>query len=430
MKKLILFILIILLINKLLYSQDCELVRKIINKLASPEMFGRGYTNNGDKLAASFIRLQFDSLGLPPLTENYYQHFSFPINNFDGEISVTIDGKKLVPGYDYMVAGFSPSTKGSFPLVLLDKKTITNPNKLFKFSKQDKKDVFVAYSRNDFAGIKDKKQKALADSLRKIIVNSVKGVVILKDEKVSWSASGSKKVGTHPEIEIEKSKFPAKAQTISLQIENHYVENYISQNVLAYLPGTVQPDTFIVFCAHYDHLGQMGQKVYFPGANDNASGTAMVIDLARYFSQPWNRPAYSLAFMAFSGEEAGLLGSKFYCENPIFPLKNIKLVVNLDMVGTGSEGIGVANGKVYSLVWEKLNALNKEKNYLNAVFQRGESQGSDHYYFHKNNIPSIFIYTQGKEFTEYHNLYDVPDKLPLTEYADLFRLLTTYITSL
>jgi hypothetical protein len=64
------------------------------------------------------------------------------------------------------------------------------------------------------------------------------------------------------------------------------------------------------------------------------------------------------------------------------------------------------------------------------VFQRGESQGSDHYYFHKNNIPSIFIYTQGKEFTEYHNLYDVPDKLPLTEYADLFRLLTTYITSL
>src|SRR4030095_9120627 len=108
-------------------------------------------------------------------------------------------------------------------------------------------------------------------------------------------------------------------------------------NVLGMVPGTLYPDSFIVFTAHYDHLGRMGKKALFPGANDNASGSAMIIDLARYYAQPANRPKCSLLFIAFAGEEAGLIGSRYYTENPILPLEQIKFLINLDLMGNGEE---------------------------------------------------------------------------------------------
>ncbi|NJO68366.1 MAG: M28 family peptidase [Bacteroidetes bacterium] len=91
-----------------------------------------------------------------------------------------------------------------------------------------------------------------------------------------------------------------------------------ARNVIGYLPG--ETDTFIVFTAHYDHLGYMGRNTMFPGANDNASGTSMVLDLIRELSEKKNH-RYSYAFMLFSGEEAGLLGSTHYVQHPYFPLK-------------------------------------------------------------------------------------------------------------
>ncbi len=88
--------------------------------------------------------------------------------------------------------------------------------------------------------------------------------------------------------------------------------------MIATIKGTAIPDSFLVFSAHYDHLGQMGKDIYFPGANDNASGTSMLLNLAKYYSQ--NRPKYSVLFIAFGGEEAGLIGSEYYVKNPLVPL--------------------------------------------------------------------------------------------------------------
>ena len=90
-----------------------------------------------------------------------------------------------------------------------------------------------------------------------------------------------------------------------------------------------------MFSAHYDHLGMMGTTAIMNGANDNASGTAMMLTLMEYYSK--NKPEYSLLFIAFGGEEAGLIGSKFYVENPTVPLKKIKSLLlfwqiqNLDL---------------------------------------------------------------------------------------------------
>jgi Zn-dependent M28 family amino/carboxypeptidase len=173
----------------------------------------------------------------------------------------------------------------------------------------------------------------------------------------------------------------------------------------------------------------MGTDAYFPGANDNASGTAMLLNLAKYYSKPENKPDYSIAFMSFSAEEVGLLGSKYYSENPLFPLKNIKFLINLDMVGTGSEGIKIVNSTVFKTEYDKLVKINEEKKYLKTISKRGEAANSDHYYFYKNGVRSFFIYTLGKEYKEYHNINDKPP-LPLTEYEDLFRLLRNFVKDL
>jgi aminopeptidase YwaD len=170
----------------------------------------------------------------------------------------------------------------------------------------------------------------------------------------------------------------------------------------------------------------MGRKVYFPGANENASGTAMVMDLARHYSLPENRPAYSMVFMAFSGEEAGLLGSTYNAEHPLFPLAKIAFLVNLDMVGTGDEGITVVNATAFQSDFDDLETINDEKDYLPDVAPRGESCNSDHCPFYKKGVPSFFIYTRSKIYNEYHSVKDRAEDLPLNGYNGLFRLLVDF----
>ena len=182
-----------------------------------------------------------------------------------------------------------------------------------------------------------------------------------------------------------------------------------------------------MFTAHYDHLGAIGQEHYFPGANDNASGTATVMDLARYFAKKENQPKYSIAFMLFTGEEAGLLGSFYYAENPYFPLENIKLVVNLDMVGSGSKGITLVNSSKHTAVYEKFVAINDGSQYLPEIRKRGPSANSDHHPFDEKGVPAIFIYSMGKETPYYHNHLDNATDFPFTKYNELFQLLVKVV---
>jgi Zn-dependent M28 family amino/carboxypeptidase len=92
------------------------------------------------------------------------------------------------------------------------------------------------------------------------------------------------------------------------------------------VPGTLHPDSFVVFTAHYDHLGLMGRHNFFPGANDNASGVALLISLADYFQH--HPQPYSVVFLAFSGEEAGLLGSGYFADHPPIKLSSVRFLIN------------------------------------------------------------------------------------------------------
>ncbi len=204
------------------------------------------------------------------------------------------------------------------------------------------------------------------------------------------------------------------------------IENIQTDNIYAFIPGTMYPDSFIVFSAHYDHLGNIDTTI-FPGANDNASGVAVLLDLMKYYKQHPLR--YSVAFYFFTGEEIGLMGSKYYVEHPLFDLKRIKCLINLDLMGGGSEGIMVVNGKVFEEDFERLKKLNTEKGYHLSIQSRGKAQNSDHYWFTESGVKSFFIYTLG-DITAYHDVFDVPGQLKFSHYEKLFDLLNDWLKSI
>ena len=171
----------------------------------------------------------------------------------------------------------------------------------------------------------------------------------------------------------------------------------------------------------------MGHQVYFPGANDNASGTAMILNLAQYYSR--HPPRKTIVFMAFGAEEAGIIGSQFFVEHPLFNLSQINFVFNMDIMGTGEEGATIVNGSVLPNQFHTLQTINAKNNYLTAIKKRGKSSNSDHYWFTEKGIPAFFMYTLGG-IKAYHDVNDISKTLPLNEFEDCFRLIRDFVDTL
>jgi hypothetical protein len=403
-------------------AQDIDYARNVINDLCAPEMHGRGYVNNGDEAAAHYLRNQLEKMGITAFDFNYYQDFKMTVNTFPEAMEVEVDGNKLKPGIDFIVSPDSRSVSGEYDIIYLDKSVIGNPNKMDEFEKTNKKGKVVVMDSTGF----NKVQKEYFVAVEQ---NPFEATVIIKliPEKLTWGVSQN--VSSFVTLEILKGMFPVNAKKITLNIINKFIPKYGSQNILGFIEGKTKPDSSIVFSAHYDHLGMMGSEIMFPGANDNASGTAMLLNLAHYYAKPENKPDYTIVFIFFGAEEAGLVGSKFYTDNPVFPLEEIKFLINIDLAGTGDEGITVVNGSVFEKEFNKLKELNDAKKYLAQVKVRGKAANSDHYYFTEKGVPAFFIYTMGG-IKAYHDVYDKPETLPLTEFQDLFRLLTDFVKSL
>jgi aminopeptidase YwaD len=400
-------------------AQDIDYARNVINDLCAPEMHGRGYVNGGDEAAAHYLRNQLEKMGVTAFDFNYYQDFKMSVNSFPEAMEVEVDGKKLQPGIDFLVSSDAPSVSGDYDIIYLNKSVIGNPNKMDEFEKANKKGKAVLLDSTGF----NKVQKEYFLNAEK---NPFEAEVVIKllTEKLTWGVSQN--VASFATLEILKGVFPADARKIKLNITNKFLPKYGSQNILGFIEGKTKPDSSIVFSAHYDHLGMMGSETMFPGANDNASGTSMLLNLAQHYAKPENKPDYTIVFIFFGAEEAGLVGSKFYTENPVFPLEEIKLLINIDLAGTGDEGITVVNGSVFEKEFNKLKELNEAKKYLAQVKVRGKAANSDHYYFTEKGVPAFFIYTMGG-IKAYHDVYDKPETLPLTEFQDLFRLLTDFV---
>ncbi len=396
-------------------GQDTAYARYLLGRLTSESMHGRGYVKNGGLKAAKFIAGEFRASGLKAFTKDYFQPFTMPVNTFPGRISLSLDGKELKPGTEFLIAASSPAVNGTFELVWMKSDTLPEG-----FDRQTLKSKFVVIKGGD---------------IRKLSLENPFGsagiiIPVKPGDNLWWHLSNSSKVQEHTLLVVRDNELTPDSKQITLKARNKFVPQFKNQNVVAYLEGSVRPDSFLVFTAHYDHLGMMGRDVYFPGANDNGSGTAMLLDLARYYSRAGNTQRYSLVFIACAAEETGLQGSNYFAEHPLIPLDKIRFLVNLDMVGTGSEGITVVNATLYEKEFKMLQAINGDKHYLADVASRGESCNSDHCPFFKKGVPAVFIYTRGKEYQEYHNVKDLAKDLPLTAYCGLFLLLTDFYSQL
>lgn len=405
--------------------------KKIIDSLTSESMHGRGYVNNGDNRAAEFIKREYESFGLQPFNDNYFQSFTFPVNTFPNEISFNCSFKnkcktsvfKGIAGQNFLVSPNAPSINTSFTTIVFDSTYTTSEKKFESFRKKIKsKNVFVIV---DDRGISDKTK---LNYFKKVKEGYFGTHVIELVKKLTWSVSQKVAQYIRIQVPVDSFSFNAKGKG-NIVIENKYIPEHHTQNVIGYIKGTEQPDSFIVFSAHYDHLGQMGKNAYFPGANDNASGCAMLLNLVNYYSMPQNKPKYSIAFMAFAGEEAGLLGSSYYTEQPLFPLKNIKFLMNMDMLGTGEDGITIVNGSVFQKEFDYIVSMNEQKEYVKEIKIRGKAANSDHYNFSEKGVKAFFIYTMGG-IKAYHDIYDRAKTLPLTAFDDLYFLIIDFASAL
>ncbi len=181
-----------------------------------------------------------------------------------------------------------------------------------------------------------------------------------------------------------------------------------ASNVLAWWPGS-DPEPSketIVLGAHHDHFGTQGGLV-FPGADDNASGTAVLLEIARAFSTTGIRPKHSLLFLSFAGEEQGFLGSQHYVANPSIPLKTVKAMVNVDHAGVGNGKITVGLSKIEKAVAQ---AAAEQAAMGDTLELFGLFPGGDHVPFAEAGIPTAAIVTSGPH-PDFHQPTDRPEKL-------------------
>lgn len=194
------------------------------------------------------------------------------------------------------------------------------------------------------------------------------------------------------------------------------------QNIIGWIKGTRLPEKYIVISAHYDHLGIIENKTYY-GASDNASGTACILAMAKYFKQ--HPLSYSIIFAAFDGEETGLEGSSYFVNHlpSSLPLSAIKLNLNIDMIARNDSNEIFACGLYQN---PSLSYAVKEiQNKTNSKILMGHDTGgdhydwtnqSDHYAFYKKNIP--FLYFGVEDHIDYHQPTDTYEKINLKTYIE------------
>ncbi|GAB2964141.1 hypothetical protein GCM10027048_36860 [Hymenobacter coalescens] len=403
-------------------AQDMARVRQTVTYLASPRLHGRGYVQQGERKAAAYLQDRFRALGLQPLTPGFFQGFTFDVNTFPNRLDLRIGRQRLRPGPDFIAEPGSGAGHFTGQPVYLDSLIFTDEAAGRRFLAKPLQGHVLVLRQRDAERL-----RTLPSMFAQHVATAPVRITLVPGK---LTASLAAQQAGQVQLQVLAHRWPTEALgRVSVRVDAQLRQAYPTQNVVGFLPGTAQPDSFLVFSAHYDHLGRMGRRAYFPGANDNASGTALLLELAAHYAEPANRPRYSVAFLAFGAEEAGLIGSRYFVGQPLVPLDRIRFLFNLDLEGTGQDGATVVNGKVHELEYRQLERLNAQGRYLPGLAPRGRAAISDHYPFSEAGVPAFFLYLRGTP-AHYHDVHDKAAMLPLTGFPGLFKLLLAYCAEL
>lgn len=446
---------------------------KFVEKLVSEEFTGRLSGTEGAEKSAEWIANVFQMYGLTPGgtkdKESYFQPFNVPLFEVQNPTSLSILSEQkeepLTYNKDFTVMPFSGSGSIKAPVVFAGY-GISNPSQNYDdYAKINVKDQIVIIVRKApiFSSFSDSHQ-SFTNKIKVAREKGAKGILFvdMPDEKNPYPMNmkpvyahssedlpiffispllidkllASVSTDFHSVIyQIEHEQKPASMVlnltlnmicTVSKSIEE-------TSNVIGYLPARSETPDSILITAHYDHLGldHINGSLY-AGANDNASGTGTMMEIARALTQQCFTLDLNIVFIAFSGEEEGLIGSFHYVRNPLFPIKNIRAVFNMDMVGTGTGSLLAGISK--STYPELYHAIKNSAEDLNIplVFNEGLIRsGSDHYPFHMEKVPNVFFFRSNPEgLGGYHTPEDTLDTVAPKNLEETGRLLVLTLMDL
>ena len=423
-----------------LRAQELPRVRRIIAQLAAPGLHGRGYVRHGEHRAAAYLCGRLRQLGLEPLAPDYIQPFTLDVNTFPDKLALAFDfgavrssgsdlRRVMRPGRDFIAA---PESSGGLGRSSAARRLMVLDTLIFSDSLVQRRLLYQTLGGGLLLRARDAQRLAtLPAALQQHLDSAAVIITLVPKLTASLAAEQGRPVRlllTEDAWQRACAGQPARPR-VTFQLTAVLRRDYLTQNLAAIVRGTVRPDSFLVVSAHYDHLGMMGRRVYFPGANDNASGVALLLELAAHYARPENRPACSVVFLLFGAEEAGLLGSRYFVARPLIPLRQIKFLINLDLLGTGELGATVVNGRLLPGPFQRLVALNDAHHYLPALAPRGRAANSDHFPFSEAGIPTFFLYTRGGS-AAYHDVADQPGALSLAGFAGAFGLVRDFLNEL
>ena len=455
-------------------------IKQLVYYLASDSLEGRETGTEGNKKAAAYIAAQFASYGIPPIPGDgdYFQEVgftsfkwdnitmtasgqpyehtkdflcipqSFPVQQEDLNISsltflgygiddeaysdykgvdvrgkhlLVYGGEPLTPSEKYLITGSDSASVWSYdPTLKVEAEKRAGAASLWIIEGHFKEYVMFARKRLLSGSVEMKKPEDLNEFIPWGLLSPALGETLAGDKVKKLIKTRDK---------ITRTGKPAR-MTLPSQVTVHAVqriETIPGSNVLGYIEGTdpSMKDEVLVVSAHYDHLGIRGSNI-FHGADDNASGTSAVLEIAQAFSEAKQKgigPRRSVLCMLVTGEEKGLLGSQYYSEHPVFPLANTIADVNIDMIGRmdsnhqdslytyviGADRLSTELHEINEAANAKYTHLALDYTYNAPDDPNQFYYRSDHYNFAKNGIPAIFFFSGVHD--DYHRPTDTPDKI-------------------
>ncbi len=420
---------------------DGQAAYDYVKALASDAMQGRESGEPGEQMAADYIASKFKEWGVEPAGAKgtFFQDFAFEYNNVarDAALEVYAGGKvrDFVYGEDWRQQRYSGSAATLAEVVFVGY-GISAPKKEYDdYAGVDVKGKLALFSTDSPQRFRDKlsDEASLENRIKTAREHGACGVLMFRSETQTPGFGGfranlkkdiykpdfavvsleSKVVDfifkhllTDPRYAFRQVEMTGKPQSLAtgvrcaLNLNVTFDEKRPAQNVLGKIAGTDKnlKNEYVILGGHYDHLGIDPAGDVFNGADDNASGTAVVMEVARTMKLNGVKPKRTIVFALWGAEEEGLLGSKYYTENPLYPLDKTVTYINLDMEGEGN-GLLSFSGIYYApFIWDIVKAGLPKDILASVSTSRGGPGGSDHTYFLSQGVPAYGVFTQGMHF--------------------------------
>jgi aminopeptidase YwaD len=411
-------------------------LKKHITYLADDKLEGRRAGTEGERLAREYITAEFRNIGIVPKgTDGFYQSFEINEGKQIGEsTSFSVNGKNLVAGKEFFPFPFSAKrTIEATPAIAIqepDMPWFVDLKEILSDNKQNPHFDLVDYIRTNT-------QKAYDKGATAIILYNTSDA----EDNLSFNPKDKSDVVPIPAIyvtkEASKKYFTDVTATLNLKLKTDITEKKRKgNNVIGYIDNGAA--TTVILGAHFDHLGygedgnsmmRTGEKLIHNGADDNASGTAALIELARLLKKSKSK-SNNYLFIAFSGEELGLFGSKHFADNPTIDLTASNYMINMDMVGRLNDSTKqlTVGGFGTSPQWATvIKPQDKKLPFVIKIDSSGTGP-SDHTSFYRKDIPVLFFFTG--QHKDYHRPSDDPESINYTGELHIIKYIDQIISDL